>query len=272
MTFSLTLEKENGNILKTIVNVLSEIINETDITISPKEFYIEAMDYSRISLLRIKIPKTGFFEYKCPKKITIGINLEMLDKILARSSKTDELNLSLDDTELVVKMRRDDQARVRTFKLKTLDLGREPIDLTTVESIEYLNTITMSAQILNEAIKDAEIYSEVLDIQTNEKGIKCQSVGQMGEMIYDLDKELLIDYESSEISQSSYSTTFLKNILKLSVIAPNVKLKMKTDHPLKIEFDIESMGGECLIFLAPRVEEADFNGDSFDDEFYISCI
>ena len=47
-----TIKLENSKILRSIVETLASIIDETNIQITPKEFKIKAMDTSRICLLK----------------------------------------------------------------------------------------------------------------------------------------------------------------------------------------------------------------------------
>ncbi|MHA1233010.1 MAG: hypothetical protein ACTSPQ_20480, partial [Candidatus Helarchaeota archaeon] len=63
------------------------------------------------------------------------------------------------------------------------------------------------------------------------------------------------------------SINFLKAILKITQITIKLQMSLKTDHPLKIIFEIEN-GGELSFFLAPRVEEPEFEDEDEDfDEF-----
>ena len=118
-----------------------------------------------------------------------------------------------------------------------------------------------------EAIKDAEIYSEIMNmIATEGKGLVFSSTGQIGEMEYDLNEDDLIETNISGTSSGAYSLTFLKAILKIASITEKLEISLKTDHPLKMIFNLLE-GGELSYFLAPRVEEAEFEDDDDMDEF-----
>ena len=85
-------------------------------------------------------------------------------------------------------------------------------------------------------------------------------------MEYDLSEEDLIESELKGISTGSYSLTFLKAILKIASITEKLEISLKTDHPLKMNFDLLE-GGKLNYFLAPRVEEEEFADDEDMDEF-----
>lgn len=258
-----TIKLQNSRILKGIVETLASIIDETDIQITPKEFKIKAMDPSRICLLQLIIAKVNFDEYECSKECTITVNLDDLDKIMKRSSINDNITLSFqeDTQKLKIKMVRDESTRARTFSLALLDSDIEEIPMDNLLKIEYESIWTMDSALLIEAIKDAEIYSEILNMITTEgQGLVFSSIGQIGEMEYELGEDDLIDSDLNGTSSGAYSLTFLKAILKIASITEKLEISLKTDHPLKMIFNLLE-GGELSYFLAPRVEEAEFEED-----------
>jgi proliferating cell nuclear antigen len=266
---SFTLKLENSRILKGIVETLASIIDETEFRVTPKEFTISAMDPSRICLLKLSIKKDDFDGYECSKESKVGLNLDDLDKILKRSAVNDSVEINFDESnqKIKIKMQREGISRTRTFSLALLDIDIEEIPMDNLLKIEYPSKWVIDPDFLVEAIKDAEIYSEILNINANEgHGLIFSSSGQIGEMEYDLNEEDLIESELQGTSSGAYSLTFLKAILKISSITEKLEIALKTDHPLKMNFDLLE-GGKLNYFLAPRVEEEEFDEDDDMDEF-----
>jgi len=266
MTFQLKIN--NSKLLKGIIETLSSIIDETQIHVDPNEFTITAMDPSRICILKFTMKKEHFDEYKCKKEVNIGINLQDLDKILKRSSANDNISIDFeeDDQKIKLQMKRENSSRARTFSLALLDLEYEEIPMTSLLGIEYHSKLNIDPSILIEACKDAEIYSEVLTITSKEKeGLSLKSSGQIGESNYEIGIDELEHSELNGEDQSTYSLTFLKSILKVSSITKHLELLLRQDHPLKMIFELE-MGGELLYFLAPRVDQDEYNEDSIDTD------
>jgi len=266
---SFTLKLENSRILKGIVETLASIIDETEFRVTPKEFTISAMDPSRICLLKLSIKKDNFDDYKCSKDSKVGLNLDDLDKILKRSAANDavEIDFNEKDQKIKIKMQREGTSRTRTFSLALLDIDIEEIPMENLLNIEYSSKWVIDPDFLVEAIKDAEIYSEILNIKSIEdQGLVFSSTGQIGEMNYELELDELIETDITGTSSGAYSLTFLKAILKISSITEKLEISLKTDHPLKMIFDLLE-GGELFYFLAPRVEEAEFDEDEDMDEF-----
>ncbi len=266
---SFTLKLENSRILKGIVETLASIIDETEFRVTPKEFTISAMDPSRICLLKLSIKKDNFDDYKCSKESKVGLNLDDLDKILKRCAANDavEIDFNEKDQKIKIKMQREGTSRTRTFSLALLDIDIEEIPMENLLNIEYSSKWVIDPDFLVEAIKDAEIYSEILNMKSIEdQGLVFSSTGQIGEMNYELELDELIETDISGTSSGAYSLTFLKAILKISSITEKLEISLKTDHPLKMMFNLLE-GGELFYFLAPRVEEADFDEDEDMDEF-----
>jgi len=267
---SFTLKLENSRILKGIVETLASIIDETEFRVTPKEFTISAMDPSRICLLKLSIKKDDFDDYNCSKESKVGLNLDDLDKILKRSAPNDSVEIDFNEAEqkIKIKMQREGVSRTRTFSLALLDIDIEEIPMDNLLKIECPSKWVIDPDFLVEAIKDAEIYSEILNIKAEEgQGLVFSSTGQIGEMEYDLNQEDLLESNISDVNSGAYSLTFLKAILKIASITEKLEISLRTDHPLKMIFNLLE-GGELSYFLAPRVEEADFDEDDDDmDEF-----
>lgn len=263
------LKMDNPRILKTIIETLSSIIDETEINVTPKGFIITAMDPSRICLLELTINKEHFDVYKCDKDFKIGVNLDDLDKILKRGTANDSIELTYNerDQKIKIKMKREDGGRTRTFSLALMVLDIEEIPMDNLFAIDYPARWGLDPEFLIEAIKDAEIYSEILNIASNEdQGLVFSSSGQIGEMIYELELDDLFEATIEGTNTGAYSLTFLKGILKIASITEKLEISLKADSPLKMIFDLLE-GGVLKYFLAPRVDsEDDFNEDWEEDE------
>ncbi len=267
MSFKLKLE--NSRILKGIIETLASIIDETEFRVTPKEFTISAMDPSRICLLKLSVKKDNFDEYQCSKESKVGLNLDDLDKILKRCAANDSVEIDFNeaDQKIKIKMQREGMTRTRTFSLALLDIDIEEIPMDNLLKIEYPSKWVIEPDFLVEAIKDAEIYSEILNMTSTEgQGLIFSSTGQIGEMEYNLSEDDLIETSLNGTSSGAYSLTFLKAILKIASITEKLEISLKTDHPLKMIFNLLE-GGELSYFLAPRVEEAEFEEDEDMDEF-----
>ncbi|MBY8988604.1 MAG: proliferating cell nuclear antigen (pcna) [Candidatus Lokiarchaeota archaeon] len=255
-----TIKLDNSKILKTIVETLSKIFDEANFIVSPKELTVKGMDPSRICLIELHFKKGDFDEFQCNKECKVGLNLDDFDKILKRASSNDALELIFKEAEqkLKIKMIREESTKSRVFSLASLELDIEDPPLDKLKSVEYPAIWSIETDFLVEALKDGEIYSEILNIEATEnKGLLFASWGAIGEMEYQLGLEDLISNDLSDTQAGSFSITFLKSIMKLSDITEELEISAKTDHPIKLFFKLLE-GAELEYYLAPRVEQEDF--------------
>lgn len=261
-----TLKMEKSAVLKQIIETLAAIIDEVKITISKKKLLVEAMDPSRICILQLIIKRENFDDFKCSGKTEICVNLGDLDKILKRSTKNSiELSFQEETQKLKIKMQREEKeegsSRVRTFSLAVLDSEIERAPLENLLTIDYEAIFNIHSDILIEALKDAEIYSDVLNVEITEETLIITSMGQIGELEYELSTEDLIETNIIGKNTGAYSVSFLKTIMKLAPITEQLAISLKTDHPINLKFNLLE-GANLNYFLAPRVEsdEKDFEG------------
>lgn len=261
MSFSFKISESKK--LKAIITALSKIVTETEFTVTPSSFSIHAMDPSRISLVRLVIERENFLEYVCDSERKIVVNLVDLDKILKRAGARESLLISFDErTEKIKVIMQQESGRIRTFSLATItNSDFEIFSLDHLINAEWSAEWFMEPEAFLEALKDGEIYSEILSIRTIEdQGLRFSSVGQIGEMEYHINASDLISSYLRKNGKSSYSITFLNAIMNVASIAERMKISLTSDHPLKINFVLEG-GGEILFFLAPRVEENNYDED-----------
>ncbi len=250
---------KDARIVKGMFEAVSAIISETLLKVDPdKGITLTAMDLSHICLVSLSLVKEDLDEFVADQKYELGINLEDLVKILKRSGSSDEISLIHDpkDKKLLIVMKPKEAKKARKFTISLIDIEGEEINLESLEAMEFDNKVRMGLKNLDEAIKDAEIFAEVLQVQAAQDKLIFSTTGNIGDMEYVLEKDEL---ESSELATEStgiFAISFLKNILKISAIADKVELELKSEAPLKMIFDILN-SSRIMYFLAPRVEEDD---------------
>ena len=265
--FQFTLE--NVKVLKKIVETLSAIIDETTFYINEDKFTVKAMDPSKICLLQLEIDKEDFDEFECATPAKVSLNLDDLDKIMKRASSDDSITIlhEAESNKIKIKMLRTEQERTRSFSLNLLDIDIEDISFGNLLNISYTSSWKTDPDFLMEALKDAEIYSEIIHIKAKENtGLTYTSSGQIGEMKYEIGLDEFIETNIESKETGSYSIIFLKAILKIAPITETLKVSLKTDHPIKMVFNLLE-GGKLNYFLAPRVDTNESNED--DEDTYL---
>ena len=248
----------NGRVFKIIIETLAAIIDKVKFTIDAEKLQIKTMDPSRICALQLTLSSKYFFDdYQCDSKCEICLNLETLDEILQRYNDDESIEISFQKNaqKIKIKMERKNSLTSKTFSLERLVGDSElapPMDV--LLNIKYDAIWSMNPDTLIEAIKCAEIYSEVLNIKTIETGLIMSS--SKTEFEYDISFDDLIEANISKNMEGVFNIKFLKTIMNIATITEKLEISLKTITPLKMIFNLLD-GGLLEYFLAPRVETVD---------------
>ncbi|OLS13396.1 MAG: DNA polymerase sliding clamp [Promethearchaeota archaeon CR_4] len=250
---------QDSKILKGMIDAVSAIIDETYFVADEKGLNLTAMDESHICLMSMNLPKDLFDGgYECKTQVKLGINLEDMTKIMKRAGASDaiEFKHQKESEKFQVQMK---GRGTRTFSLRLVDIDEEKIPPTAELDVQFDAKVTLDVDILDQAIKDAEIYQDTLQVQINKDGVKFSAEGEVGDIEYQLDQDHLESADIQKGGRGVFSLSFLKNILKISTITDKVTLNIAENAPLKFEFEIANPNnqarGKVTYFLAPRVEE-----------------
>ena len=77
----ITLNPNKSRIFTTLIDILSHIVDETNIEFRDNCLFIQAMDTSKISLFELTLSKDWFDNYTTEKNIVIGIKFSIINKI-----------------------------------------------------------------------------------------------------------------------------------------------------------------------------------------------
>ena len=247
---------KDSKLVRGIFDAVSGIISEAQLEVDPaKGIGFSAMDTGHICLVSLDLRKEDLDEFKADEKSKIGLNLEDLVKILKRSGIDDEITFSYSSTEkqLIIEMRPPTAKKARRFTMGLMDIEAEEYNVESLEELQFDNHVCMNLKYLDEAIKDAEIYAEMLEIRVTDKLI-FTTVGTIGNVQGELEKDMLDSADFTNESHGFYAIKLLKEVLKVSSIADKAEISLKSDMPLKLKFNLLN-SSRILYFLAPRAEE-----------------
>lgn len=64
-----------GSILKTLVEVLKDLVNEACWDISASDLNLQSMDSSHVFLVPLSLCSEDFYRYHCDRSLAVGMNL-----------------------------------------------------------------------------------------------------------------------------------------------------------------------------------------------------
>lgn len=267
----ISLEFDCYNFYK-FIETLEKYTDEVELVFENREFSITFMDASRIMICKcIK----SLDNLTTIEKMKFGVNVTDLMKLL-KTRKTDkkEIKLTFDNTKThieFVKTSEKYHSKI-TRTLELIDLERETIPMDNLDKIEYLAKATFPIKFLDDFFYEASIYSEIVEIEItefNNIGISFSEEGQIGNSKYLIEGQYCDELKGNRKGSYAYSfLTPIKPLLKILNDNDKITLHINNDHPIKLKINISSLDIDMLIYLAPRVEETDFDDwNEEEDEF-----
>ncbi|MHA1503976.1 MAG: proliferating cell nuclear antigen (pcna) [Candidatus Heimdallarchaeota archaeon] len=211
---------------------------------------LRAMDPSRVAMVDFFLPASAFETYECTDTTRLGINLDEMIQIMRRSGTSDELTMELEGTAKLV-MTFTGQ-NVRSFGISLLDLGDSEYPAPTIESKAK---VKLTAEALQQAVKDAEIIGDHIRIVTDDNGITLSASSETKDVkiFIEKDSDVIAEFNVKEDSSAMYSLSYLSEMTKAIKASELVMLAFSASMPIQLEFPIVA-GGKLTYYLAPRIE------------------
>lgn len=242
---------EEAPFLKSAIDSIVSLVEEGVFEVTQEGITLKAMDPSQISMISFTMPKSAFETFEIDDSRAIGLDISQFSNVLSRGKKGEKTELSLEDGRLVIRFL--GEKKMKTFRIPLLDLGtgmqKEP-------KIEYKTQVKMNADAFKESLKDAKLISSHVKLLVNPEGLVVDVKGDSGHLKDEFHKDgseiTEITTSSKEGERSTFPLQYLEDIVKASSASTELTLRLETDKPLRISYDIS--GAKIVYYLAPRIE------------------
>ena len=178
--------------------------------------------------------------------MALGIQFDALSTVLKSCGTDDSIRLehALTSDHLTI-LRGED----RQWELKLLDSDQED---TTIPEQSYDISVSASAPELQRCLRDLkELGADTIAVTVSQSGVACSVDGQIGRGTATMKDGVEIEGETD--CKCKYSLKYLSAFTKGSALCSTVRLRMGTDTPLCVTYDIDGHGN-LEFYLAPRIE------------------
>jgi proliferating cell nuclear antigen len=190
---------------------------------------------------------TLFDEFDCPVPEKIFLDTGNFMTILKRMKSNDILRLSTDEGNFIIEFQGD---ATRKYKLRLLDVEYEPPAPPTVA---FPCTIKVPTNIVKDSIGDMEVFSEYCSFSVDEDYFIVTNDGEFG----DTNIRYLHGEHITEYVKCGMTVSKLKDIFRASKLSEECILRLGTDMPLGVEFQLVTGDGGIRFLLAPRISNED---------------
>lgn len=279
---------------KRFINIFSNLNNLTDNVVlyfKDDGLYMQGMDLSHVSLFEATFNKNWFTTYKVEQTDVrqIAINLGCFKNIL--STRGDEQSIymeysgsSPDSLTIIFRsMVKDSKDIPREYKLMLMDVDITVLDIPDEElSVQfYIDTKTLSL-----LVKQLSMFDESVVIKCNEEEIRFSACGKDGSMTVNLfdndkDKDYIDEFSIDENYKlrTTFALKYFEYFCAFQKVSDCVRLSFKNDFPAEMFYSLEtndtceteqgayneSPKSYFRLFLAPKLRDADGNGEDDDD-------
>jgi proliferating cell nuclear antigen len=221
--------------------------------------FIQGMDHAHVSIFEINLPKLWFDEYKLETGITIGINTNMLFKVLNTRDKSHNIHLILNDENSdkleIHLLSENNNVMNLNYVIPLIDIDSE---IMYIPDTEYQAEISLPSTTFSTLIDQMKLFGETFNIICNEEKVQMNSESiDFGKMYVDIPIDDLNSYaiEEDETLNLSYSISHLKNICFYSKISKDIDIYLKKDFPIKLVYSLNSDEAHATFYLAPKIDD-----------------
>lgn len=254
-SYVLEIKTVQSQAFKILIEALKELLTDTCIEFDDSGMKIVSMDTSHCVLAHLKLDACKFEYYQCESKITIGVNMLNLYKLIRTINSNDTLTLfieSADINHLGIKIENGEKNSKTTYKLNLLDLDNQKI---TIDDAEFNTVINLPSVDFQKICRDMHNIAESVEIKNigNQLILTCKGdFCNQETIIVDNDNGIntINNKKNNEIVQGVFSLKYLVLFTKCTNLCSTVELLLKNDYPIVVRYMVASLG-EIKLCCAP---------------------
>ena len=253
----LELKTVQASSFKILIEALKELLTDTCIEFDHTGMKIIAMDTSHIVLVHLKLEASKFEYFYCQKKISVGVNMLNLHKLIKTINSNDTLTLFMDESDINhigIKIENSEKNTKTTYKLNLLDLDNPHIS---IDPTQFNSVITLPSTDFQKICRDMNNVSEFVEIKniSNQLIFSCEGDFCRQETILSdsnaaVAPTSITPGKGNDIVQGVFKLKYLVLFTKCTNLCNTIELYLKNDYPLIIKYAVASLG-EIKLAIAP---------------------
>tara|TARA_B110000971_G_scaffold153927_1_gene157236 strand:+ start:194 stop:988 length:795 start_codon:yes stop_codon:yes gene_type:complete len=252
------VKKVQSGAFRVLIESLKEILTDTNIIFDKTGIKLIATDNSQVVLIHMKLNAEKFEYFYCEKKISIGVNMMNMFKLIKAMTSNDTLSLFIEKdnpNRLGIKINNVEKNAQTVFKMNLLDISEDEL---TIPPAKFETELTLPSSDFQKIIRDMTNIGENIEIKSvgealilncegdfaNQETVLCQTQGGLS-FSKSAGPELPI--------QGIFSLKYLSLFTKCTNLCNLIHLYIKNDYPLVIRYDVANLG-HIKLCLSPNSE------------------
>jgi len=237
--------------LKSLVSVISTLIDEVKFTISPEGMTLKAVDPAHVAMIELNI-EAGAFESYQADQTEIGLDLDKVKDVLKLSSSAGD----------IISMEQDEGYGRLIFRVGNITRRMNLVDTTSmndpkVPQLELSANIEVSVLELQRGIKASENISDHIALTITPDYFELACEGDTDSVNLKLEKSQLSNLDiSGDLPKycSLFPLDYFSNLIKAVPSDANIRIELDNDYPVMLNFALAEGKGSVKYLLAPRIE------------------
>ena len=255
-------------VIKKLIEGLKEILTEANWEFGEgnkdnengEKGYIKlvTLDVKQTSLVHLKLYGERFESYRCDKTVVCGINMDYLHKLIKTLLNNDILTIFLkkgDENKLGFLIENSEKNLVSRKMINLIDSDQGAVK---IPPQKFDQLITMPSSDFHKVIRDMSGIADKVEIKYTNKQLYFSCKGDFSEDTTRFGEhnglQFQMNNDSADVIQANYNLKDLQLFTKPYDLSTNVRLYMKNNYPLIIEYKVGSLG-ELKLCIAPLVED-----------------
>tara|TARA_B100001540_G_C15789987_1_gene634962 strand:+ start:1148 stop:1984 length:837 start_codon:yes stop_codon:yes gene_type:complete len=250
---------------RTLMTALKDILLETNITFTKEGLKIINMDKSHTILAHLCLDAKKFESYHCLlDKITIGVNMLHLFKLINTIDNNDTLTIFIDSEDykdgivqyLGLKFENGDIKQQKLQKLRLIEPEADELD---VPDVQFSSVLNLPSADFQKIIRDLSCISDTIDISSivcntgAELIFKCNgsfAEAEVRRAEVDGSMSYMQKQEDDTIIQGRFSLKNLSYFIKCTNLCSQIEMYLENNLPLVVLYHVASLG-HIKLCLAP---------------------
>lgn len=251
----------------TFIQVLQNLKFFSDcvsLTFEHDKLYVQGMDTSHISIFEINILNDWFDTYEIEQQVTLGINTNILYKILNTRNNDHKIILEHDEQnndKLSIEFICEEKGEFnKAFHIPLMDIDNEMLGLT---EMDYDLEFSLNSKKMKTIVDELSLFGDTINISFENDIVyfsaQTEAEGSM-KLSVNID-----DFESCSVDDqatisTSYGGKFLHWMTNFHKLNKSCTLYVQNDIPLQFKYDLDSGDDQCgknyiRFFLAPKISD-----------------
>lgn len=241
---SFTIHPTKTSVFKVLIENIADINNQVNITLYKTHLYVQGMDPSHVCLFELILAKSWFQDYNVTKDTTVGIDLNIVNKIISCCGKTQEIQFETGDDldKITINLKGGKGTEIdKSFETAIYDFEMELLNITDIDSdID----ISIDAQLLNTLVDQIAVFGETIRFECSDSGITLISKENKHntEMKCKIDIDKIASYSTTDDDvNNEYSIMYYSKLCKYAKLMKKdttVDIQITADVPLVMKYNL----------------------------------